>query len=326
MTDAWASASGSTRVSIVVPTYNRERYISATLDSVLAQTMSRWELVVFDDGSTDATADVVNRYIAADPRIRVVHGPNGGVAAARNRGFAATDRHTEFVIFLDSDDLWLSDTLQALVGVLDGTSDLVSAYGLARCIDGDGRPIAGDDLEDRMGERTELRGRRFVELFPDQPLTFAALAHHNWVVTPGTHLIRRTIAERVGGFDSTVDPADDWDHVIRISRHGDIGFLPRVVLHWRRHPDTLTMTSPRWKRAFYGVRAKMLHDPTNTTEQRHVAHAGYHQHACSALAAAREAVAARQVTGALRHTARSAETGVRYVRAAALLALRRVAG
>src|SRR5829696_5956793 len=138
------------RVSIVIPAFNRAETLAATLDSVRAQTMASWELVVFDDGSTDATSAVADRFSALDPRIRVERGPNRGVASARNRGFAATDHRTEFVIFLDSDDVWPPYTLEVLVSVLDARPELASAYGLAQCIDVEGRPIPGDDLVDRM--------------------------------------------------------------------------------------------------------------------------------------------------------------------------------
>jgi glycosyltransferase involved in cell wall biosynthesis len=321
VTDDSAPLDDAPRVSIVVPAYNRERYLAATLDSVLAQSLPSWELVVFDDGSTDGTVDVAERYAAADQRIRVQRGPNGGVASARNRGFAATDRRTEFVIFLDSDDRWEPDTLAGLVGALDAHPDRVSAYGLARCMDGEGRPIPGDDLEATMRERLEFRDGRLEPLAADRPLTFASLAYHNWVITPGIHLVRRAVAERVGEFDPTVDPGDDWDMAIRISRFGDIHFLEQVVLHWRRHGDTLTMGSPHWRRAYFGVRRKMFVDPSNTPEQIRLARAGYRHVAREALRAARAAVAHRRFTDAARDLARSAQAGVEYARAATASAL-----
>ena len=79
------------RVSVVVPTFNAEAYVRSTLDSVLAQTFEDWELVVFDDGSTDGTFEVASSVAGADDRVLAVRGANEGVAAARNRGFAATD-------------------------------------------------------------------------------------------------------------------------------------------------------------------------------------------------------------------------------------------
>jgi glycosyltransferase involved in cell wall biosynthesis len=263
-----AAADVAPLVSIVVPVYNRRGIVGATIDSVTAQSLTDWELVVFDDGSTDGSADVVEDLVSRDPRISVRRGPNGGVASARSRGVAATDPRSEFVIFLDSDDLWLPDTLEVLVAALRDRPDHVSAYGLASCIDADGNELPGDDLATRMRTRTEFRGGQLVEIGVDEPTTFAGLVHHNWVVTPGLHLIRRGVIDRVGLFDAAVDPADDWDFVLRISRLGPIGFVDRVVLRWRRHPATLTEQSPRWRQAYFAVCAKTLGDPANTAEQR----------------------------------------------------------
>lgn len=312
------------RVSIVVPAYNREQYLGRTLDSVIAQTVTDWELIVSDDGSTDATAEVAATYARADPRIRVISAPNGGVAAARNRGLAVIDGRSEFVVLLDSDDRWLPDSLEAMIGALEDRPDLVSVYGLARCIDSDDQPVPDDDLEDRMRERFEYRGRHLAAVAPHEPTTFAAMMFHNYPITPGLHLVRRRVIDQVGTFDTQTDPADDWDMVIRISRLGPIGFLDRVVLQWRRHPETLTGTSPRWRKAFYSVRAKTLTAPDNTPEQRRLARIAY-------LAASREAFArgwshlrGRQPRSAARDVAGGIDIALQYARAAVPLLTRRI--
>jgi glycosyltransferase involved in cell wall biosynthesis len=304
------------RVSIVIPAYNCARLLGRTLDSVLAQTVTDWELVVFDDGSTDSTADVADRYARAEPRIRVVRATNGGVAAARNRGFAHTDPRSEFVTFLDHDDRWFPDTLESLIAVLEARPDLVSVYGLARCIDGEDRLVPGDDMEERMRERFEYRGRSLVAISPDEPTTFAGLMYHNYPTTPGLHLVRRRVREEVGSFDPDMVPADDWDMNIRISRFGPIGLVDRVVLEWRRHPDVLSYKSP-WRRAYYRVRAKTFAAPQNTPEQRRLARTAY-------LAPSREAfrrgwtdLRARELGAAARSAEIAAESAVRYALAAA---------
>ena len=91
-------------VSIVVPTYNRGYCIAATLDSVIAQTHKDWEALIVDDGSTDDTADIIQRRYGDDSRVRYVRQENAGVCSARNRGIATA--RGSFVALLDSDDLW----------------------------------------------------------------------------------------------------------------------------------------------------------------------------------------------------------------------------
>ena len=107
------------RVSIVVPMYNTEQYLASTVESVLGQTFEDWELVLFDDGSQDRTLEIARDFERRDRRIRVVEGVNGGTAAARNRGFAATSTVSEFVIFLDNDDTWEPDALRLLIEALE---------------------------------------------------------------------------------------------------------------------------------------------------------------------------------------------------------------
>ena len=170
-------------------------------------------------------------------------------------------------------------------------------------------------MGESMRTRRQLEGSRLVPVPPGEHLTFAALAVHNWVTTPGLHLVRRTVAEEVGGFDPATDPADDWDFAIRVSRRGPIAFLDQVVLHWRRHSGALTNTSPRWKHAYYSVRRKMLLDPSNTAEQRRVARAGYTWMARDAVGQAGQALRERRVPHAARHFARAAQSTFERVRA-----------
>ena len=94
-------------VSIVLPTYNRADLLGRAIDSVVAQTYAHWELIVWDDGSTDETRRVVDRY--SDPRIQYLRGTNHGAAYARNRAIEASGG--EYLAFLDSDDEWNADKL-----------------------------------------------------------------------------------------------------------------------------------------------------------------------------------------------------------------------
>lgn len=90
------------RVSVVMPVYNAERYLPRTLDSLLRQTLSDLEIIAVDDGSTDRSGAICDDYATRDSRIHVIHIPNGGVSAARNRGI--DEAAGEFVLFCDSDD------------------------------------------------------------------------------------------------------------------------------------------------------------------------------------------------------------------------------
>src|SRR5437762_10548606 len=108
-------------VSVVVPAYNAGKYLGLTIESVLAQTYTDWELVIVDDGSTDDTWEVAGAYARSDPRVMRVQQPNRGQAVARNRGLQECHGAARYVAFLDADDLWEQDALQRLLQTLEAT-------------------------------------------------------------------------------------------------------------------------------------------------------------------------------------------------------------
>ena len=103
-------------ISVIIPIYNGGRFVESAVKSVLAQTVSDWELVIVNDGSTDGTRDILERLRAQDARINVHHQPNGGVSAARNAGIALAKG--EYLTFLDADDEWYPDCLETYERVL----------------------------------------------------------------------------------------------------------------------------------------------------------------------------------------------------------------
>lgn len=114
-------------VSVIIPCYNYGRFLSDALDSVLAQTYGDWEAIVIDDGSTDDTDAVAERYAAKDARIRYISQENRGVSAARNHGFRVA--RGDYVLFLDSDDLLLPNALGELVRAHGSETDVVFSDG-----------------------------------------------------------------------------------------------------------------------------------------------------------------------------------------------------
>lgn len=98
-------------VSIITPSYNSEKFIGKTIESVLAQTYQNWEMIIVDDKSTDSSTDIIKNYTEKDERIRLIMlNKNGGVASARNK--AILECKGDYIAFLDSDDLWLPEKLE----------------------------------------------------------------------------------------------------------------------------------------------------------------------------------------------------------------------
>ena len=123
-------------VSIVINNYNYARYLGTAIDSALAQTWQPLQVVVVDDGSTDESWSVIQRY---GRRIEAIHQANGGQGAAYNAGFAAS--RGQWVLFLDADDLLDADALQRMMAL--AVADVAKVQGPLRCISADGRPLAG---------------------------------------------------------------------------------------------------------------------------------------------------------------------------------------
>ena len=130
-----SSNTPSPRVSIIIPVYNSEAFLAATLDSVLAQTYTNFELILINDGSTDGTGAVIDRYVARDARIVARTTVNQGPSKARMEGLAV--ERGEFVYFFDSDDTMLPDAVESLLAVADATgADMVLPKIIFNQIDG----------------------------------------------------------------------------------------------------------------------------------------------------------------------------------------------
>lgn len=115
-------------VSIITPLYNGERFVSTTIDSVLAQTYSYWEMIIVNDGSTDHSAEIVQSYVDKDSRIKLYTQLNAGSAAARNNGIRRAKGR--YIAMLDSDDLWDADYLQSQIDFMQSknASVICAAY------------------------------------------------------------------------------------------------------------------------------------------------------------------------------------------------------
>src|SRR4051794_7006368 len=122
------------RVSVVVPMYNVERYLLACLNSIAGQTFADLEVILVDDGSTDATAELAQGYVDRDPRFALIRQPNGGLGNARNTG---TDHASgEYLAFVDSDDVLALNAYELLAGALDETGSDFATGNIHRIVEG----------------------------------------------------------------------------------------------------------------------------------------------------------------------------------------------
>lgn len=125
-------------VSIITPVYNGARFVSETIESVLAQTYPQWEMIVVDDGSKDESAEIVRRYAERDHRITLLQQPNGGSASARNNGIRHA--HGQYIALLDADDLWEPQFLTSQLALMR-EKDAVLVYASHKRIDANSKEI-----------------------------------------------------------------------------------------------------------------------------------------------------------------------------------------
>ena len=201
-------------VSIVIASYNSAEFLRATIGSCLHQADAAREIILIDDGSTDATPEVCAEF--AD-RIQYVRIPNGGVSAARNKGAALASG--DWLLFLDSDDILLPTALADLLKVVS-TEECGVAYGM---------------VLQRLENALEPRVSGFAYCVGKPPLPAQRNFRRSSIITPGSALIKRSLFERTGGFVPGYEPMEDRDLWTKCGLLEPIAFCDAVVLDktWR---------------------------------------------------------------------------------------------
>ncbi|APW97146.1 glycosyl transferase family 2 [Halobiforma lacisalsi AJ5] len=239
-----------TRVSVVIPTYNRAETLPRAIDSALEQTIDDdLEVIVVDDGSTDGTESVLSAYEEKGVGVvPVAHSTNRGANVARNTGIEHASG--EYVAFLDSDDTWHPEKLEHQLEALEGRSDeWVGAY----C----------DTAYDLSGAKGTLRSAVASLLARsdaeptregDEQLMAEILADN---VQPGagsTLLVRTDVARAVGGFDETLDRFQDPEFCLRVLERGKLAYVDEVLVRRDEtgHPpaDVVEEASERYLSAY----------------------------------------------------------------------------
>ena len=220
------------RVSIITPCYNAEPYIAATIESVRAQTFTDWEHIVVDDGSPDHAAEIVVKYTLEEPRLKLIRQPNGGVANARNNGYKAASLDSDYLYFLDADDVIEPNMLEVMIEYMDAHPEA----GLTHCdfnrlADGVLKPHPPNDWPRYAPTRfwvkrlpKNQKETPFVSLF-----CFA-------LVIPSLSIIRRTVYCETGGWDETFGQHfEDTMLVLKIALISQVHYLDSPLLQYRRH-------------------------------------------------------------------------------------------
>ncbi|MCE5199500.1 MAG: glycosyltransferase family A protein [Armatimonadota bacterium] len=235
-------------VTVIVPAYNGEQYIEDTLKSAATQLYDNIEVIVIDDGSTDATAQCVKPFLS-DSRFRYIYQANAGVSVARNTGILAGSG--EWVAMLDSDDLWMPDKLQRQVDLIASNSDvsLVFANGIEFNEHGDIGPF--------------YRDRR---KFPDGDI-FCRLLDRNCLWTSSV-MVRRQDLLDIGMFNAKSTADEDYDVWIRILQRGGLTCgVWEPVVRYRIRIDSSSCNKIAGYAGLVSMFSKVM---TASTDRRHV--------------------------------------------------------
>ena len=202
-------------VSVVIPLYNKEQYISKTIDSVLTQTLQDFELIIVNDGSTDQSLKIVESY--SDSRIRIISQTNHGLSATRNRGIK--EARTELLAFLDADDLWYPTFLEKILQLYSLYPDS-GLYGTAYSVY-DGEKWIHDIIQyPNLGERI------FKSYFGEW-----AEARHPIIIASG-FAAKKSALMRVGCYREDQRAGQDHELFGRIALYYTIAYSPSVCVRY----------------------------------------------------------------------------------------------
>ena len=225
-------------VSVIIHTYNNEKFIAETVESVLNQTYKDYEIIVVDDGSEDGTRDALIPYMQ---KIRYHYKENGGIASAKNAGISLSE--TEFVAFLDHDDLWVPDKLQLQMEHFNENPQIGLVY----------------------AKYTSFRDGKELRTKPEKGYSgwiFKELLAKSFIQT-STVVVKRECLDAVGPYDETFSLGDEYDMFLRIAQKFQCGFVDKGLTRYRVHDTNASNNDFLFDNENLGVYKKIYNNFTD---------------------------------------------------------------
>lgn len=213
--------------SVIIPVYNKEKYLKETLTSVLGQTFTDFELILVNDGSTDQSPEIINRF--QDHRIRIHHQENQGAAAARNTGIQLATGN--YLAFLDADDLWLAnhlEELQKLIQDFPGQGIYANRY----------------QLQFKNGKTLQPTYRNLEPTYRGVLNNYYEVSETYSIIWTSCIAIPKEVLEQTGGFNKNISSGQDIDLWMRIVKHHTFAVNNHITATYRHYvSDSLSKTA-----------------------------------------------------------------------------------
>ncbi len=205
-------------VSVCIPSYNHARFLSAAIESVLAQTYHNYEVIIVDDGSTDGSLEIAQRYAAEYPKIKVYTHPNNANCGISRTANAAIEKiKGEYWTACCSDDIWYPDKIETEVNYMEENPNTALVYGYMDTID-----AGGESLPECLGKS-----------IADEPDQLESLLKYNPITAPSM-MARRDALMKVGLHEEGLTYSD-WEMWIRFASFYKIGFIAKTFVKYRVH-------------------------------------------------------------------------------------------
>lgn len=208
-------------VSIIIPCYNAEKYIAETIQSVINQTYTDWELIIVNDGSTDTSKEIIEKYKNKDQRISIINKTNSGVSDSRNKGLSLSKG--AFISLLDADDILHKDNLEKKVNFLL-SNDVGLVYSYCQIINENDEPtgkILKGDPSPTLKDFLSLKG--------------------NYNTAPSGIVLKRQVIEKIKGYDINLSNNADQDILIQsLARGFKIGLAAEILWNYRIHAENMS--------------------------------------------------------------------------------------
>ncbi len=228
-------------VSVIIHTYNNEKFIVETLESVLNQTYKDYEIIVIDDGSVDSTRNMLLPYMQ---KIKYHYKENGGIASAKNAGISLSK--AEFIAFLDHDDLWVPDKLKMQMECFNENPQAGLVY----------------------AKYTSFRDGKELRTKPEKGYSgwiFKELLAKSFIQT-STVIVKREYLNAIGPYDESFSLGDEYDMFLRISKKFQCGFINKGLTRYRIHDTNASKNGFLFDQDFLGVYKKIYNNFTDLDE------------------------------------------------------------